>query len=163
VGLAPTTAITLAAVRPDDWDLPLFIHVLAALTVIGALTLAGSFLVSSWRSGSAVAVRLGFRSLLFGVLPAWIVLRGSSEWIADKEGYADLDEPPDWIDIGYIVSDTSFLLILISTLLAWLAVRASRGGGGGGPTVTGRFAAGIVSFLFVIYLVALWAMTTKPA
>ena len=89
------------------------------------------------------------------------MLRGSSEWIADKEGYADLDEPPDWIEIGYMITDTGFLLILISSLLGWLALRKARTEGDG-PRVTARFAAGLVSFLLVINVVAIWAMTTKP-
>ena len=37
--------IGLAAIRPDEWDVPLFLHVLGALTLIGALALTMALLV----------------------------------------------------------------------------------------------------------------------
>jgi hypothetical protein len=150
----------LGTIRPNDWEFPLFLHVLGALTLIGALTLTVALLFSVWGGGSAAGVRLALRSLTFGVIPAWLVLRVSAEWIADKEGYADLDEPPDWIGIGYLAGDAGFLLILISTLLAWLATRKVRAEGT--PTGTVRAAALLISLLLLLNLVALWAMTTKP-
>jgi hypothetical protein len=150
----------LGTIRPNDWEFPLFLHVLGALTLIGALTLTVALLFSVWRGGSAAGVRLALRSLTLGVIPAWLVLRVSAEWIADKEGYADLDEPPDWIGIGYLAGDAGFLLILISTLLAWLATRKVRAEGT--PTGTVRAAALLISLLLLLNLVALWAMTTKP-
>ena len=150
----------LGTIRPNDWEFPLFLHVLGALTLIGALTLTVALLFSVWGGGSAAGVRLALRSLTLGVIPAWLVLRVSAEWIADKEGYADLDEPPDWIGIGYLAGDAGFLLILISTLLAWLATRKVRAEGT--PTGTVRAAALLISLLLLLNLVALWAMTTKP-
>jgi hypothetical protein len=149
----------LGAIRPNEWEFPLFLHVLGALTLIGALALTVALLFSAWR-GSAASVRLALRSLTLGVIPAWVVLRGSAEWIADKEGYADLDDPPDWIDIGYLAGDAGFLLILISTLLAWLATRKVRAEGT--PTGTVRAGALLISLLLLLNLLALWAMTTKP-
>ena len=151
----------LAAIRPDEWELPLFLHVLGALALIGALALTAVFLFAARRNGSADSLRMGLRSLTFGVIPAWIVLRGSAEWIADKEGYADLDEPPAWINIGYIAGEGGLLLILISTLLGWLALRRVRADGGA-PGTTARVAAILIVVLLVLNLVALWAMTTKP-
>ena len=140
--MTSSSAIPLAAIRPDEWDLPLFVHVLGALALIGALTLTAIYLFSAWRSGSAENLRLALRSLTLGVLPSWIVLRGSSEWIADKEGYADLEEPPNWIDVGYIVTDSGFLLILIASLLGWLALRKARKEGDG-PRVTAAIRGGV--------------------
>jgi hypothetical protein len=150
----------LGTIRPNDWELPLFLHVLGALTLIGALTLSGALLFSAWRGGSAAHLRLTLRSLTLGVIPAWLVLRVSAEWIADKEGYSDLDDPPDWIDIGYMAGDAGFLLIIISSVLAWLAVRKARAEGT--PSGTVRAAAVLIALLLVLNLVALWAMTTKP-
>ncbi len=150
----------LAVIRPNEWELPLFIHVLGALAVVGGLTFATAMLFSAWRDRSAPNVRLALRSLTLGVLPAFVVLRGSAEWIADKEGYADLDEPPDWIDIGYIVADAGFLLILIPTLLAWAALRKARADTRPGATVT--IAAVLIALALVANLIALWAMTAKP-
>ena len=150
----------LAAIRPNEWELPLFIHVLGALTLIGAVVLATAMLFTAWRDASASNLRLAVRTLTLGVIPAWVVLRGSAEWIADKEGWSDLDDPPDWIDLGYMAGDGGFLLILLSTLFGWLALRKARSDGS--PRGTVRAAAILISVLLVLNLVALWAMTTKP-
>lgn len=150
----------VAVIRPNEWELPLFIHVLGALALIGALAFSAVVLFSAWRDRSEANVRLALRSLTFGVIPSWLVLRVSSEWIADKEGYADLDEPPDWIDIGYIVADAGFLLILIPTLLAWAALRKARAETRPGATIS--IAAALITLALVVNLIALWAMTAKP-
>jgi hypothetical protein len=150
----------LAAIRPNDWELPLFIHVLGALTLIGAVVLTAAMLFTAWRDPSAANLRLAVRSLTLGVIPAWVVLRGGAEWIYEKEGYSDLDDPPDWIDLGYMASDVGFLLILLSALFGWLALRKARTDGS--PSGTVRTAAILISVLLVLNLVALWAMTTKP-
>ena len=142
-------------------DLALFVHVLGALLLTGALVLTAIYLFGAWRSGSAASLRLALRSLTLGVFPAWIVLRGSAEWIADKQGYADLDEQPDWIGIGYMATDLGLLLIPISGLLGYLALRRARGGGAGASTAA-RVAAALIALLIVVNVVAIWAMTSKP-
>jgi len=150
----------LAAIRPNEWELPLFIHVLGALALIGAVVLATAMLFTAWRDASTANLRLAVRTLTLGVIPAWVVLRGSAEWIADKEGWNDVDDPPDWIDIGYMAGDVGFLLILLSTLFGWLALRKARADGS--PSGTVRAASILIAVLLVLNLVALWAMTTKP-
>jgi hypothetical protein len=153
----------LAVIRPDEWNLPLFIHVLGALALTGATVFALTSLAAAWRGGSLVATRNGYRALLIGVIPAWIVMRVGAQWIADEEGYADLDEPPAWIDIGFITAEPVFLLVIIATVLAGLAVRrAGRADGGDAPSVGVRVAAGMTAFALAAYIVALWAMTSKP-
>ena len=151
----------LATIRPDSWDFPLLLHVLGAMLLVGTLVLAASALILAWRDGSALLVRLGYRSLLIGALPAWIVMRGAAEWIADKEGLTG-DEAPSWVNIGYNTADLGFLLLLISTLLAGLTVRRAgrtqRSGDGG----FSRASTVLVSLVLIAYLVAIWAMTTKP-
>ena len=150
----------LATIRPDSWDFPLLLHVLGAMLLVGTLVLAASALMLAWRDGSASLVRLGYRSLLIGALPAWIVMRGAAEWIADKEGLTG-DEVPSWLDIGYGTADSGFLLLLISTVLAGLAVRrAGRAEGSGGGF--SRASTVVVSLVLIAYLVAIWAMTAKP-
>jgi hypothetical protein len=96
------------------------------------------------------------------VIPAWLILRVSAEWIADKEGINDLDKPPAWIDIGYIASDLSFLLIVITSLLGWFTLRRARAGGTAEPSQAARTASVLIALLLILSLVALWAMTTKP-
>ena len=100
------------------------------MLLVGALVLAASALVLAWRDGSASLVRLGYRSLLIGALPAWIVMRGAAEWIADKEGLTG-DDVPSWVDLGYSIADPGLLLLLISTVLAGLALRRAGARGPG--------------------------------
>jgi hypothetical protein len=150
----------LAIIRPDEWELPLFLHVLGALAMTGALALTAAVLFSAWRSRSAASLRLAMRSLLLGVIPSFLVLRVSAEWLADEEGYADLDEPPAWIDIGYIVGDAGFLPVVVSGVLGWVALRKVRAGGDAPRAV--RIAALLIALALVLNLFALWAMTTKP-
>lgn len=149
-------------IRPDSWEFPLLLHVLGAMLLVGTLVLAASALVLARRDGSAAMLRLGYRSLLIGALPAWIVMRVGAEWVADKEGLTG-DEVPSWVDIGYSVSEPGLLLLLIATVLAGLALRrAGRAGSSSGDGLSGVSTA-LVSLLLVAYLVAIWAMTTRPA
>jgi hypothetical protein len=151
----------VAAIRPDSWNLALLLHVLGAMLLVGALVLAASALVLARRDGSATLLRLGYRSLLIGALPAWIVMRAAAEWIADKEELTG-DDVPNWVDLGYSIADPGLVLMLAATVLAGLAMRrALRAGsaGGGGFSLTSTV---LVWLLVIAYLVAIWAMTTKP-
>ena len=152
----------LAAIRPNEWELPLFIHVLGALALIGTVTLSAALLFSAWRGASVASLRLALRSLTLGVIPSWVVLRGSAEWIADKEGYFNIDDPPDWVDLGYMAGDIGFLLIVVSSVLVWITYRKVRAEPNEGPSRAVRAAAVLIALLLVLNLVALWAMTTKP-
>ena len=80
----------LGVIRPDDWNIALFVHILGAMALVGALALVVVALAER-------DLRLGYRSLLFGVLPGWIVMRGGAEWIASKEKVNDLDPTPSWV------------------------------------------------------------------
>lgn len=153
----------LALIRPDAWNLPLFVHVLGAMAMVGALGLAATFLFVARREGSLDAVRVGFRALLYGALPAFIVMRVGAQWVADKEGLLDSDEA--WIGIGFGISDLGLLLLLVATIVAGSALRRARlaqGGERGGGTGV-AVAAWTVSALIALYVVALWAMTAKPS
>ena len=151
----------LALIRPDDWNFPLLVHVFGAMTLVGVLVLATASVAAAWSSGSAALTRLGFRSLLWAGLPAWILTRVGAEWIADKEGL-NTDDPPDWVDIGFMVSDPGLLLLIGATVLTGVGSR--RAGRGTGSAVGfDRVAAILLAIAVVAYLVALWAMTTKPS
>jgi hypothetical protein len=140
----------LAAIRPDDWNLALFVHILGAMALVGALALVVVALAER-------NMRLGYRSLLLGVLPGWIVMRGGAQWIAEKERVDDLDPVPSWVDIGYSVSDPMLLLIIIATVCAGLAARRQRQGG----PLRGT-ALVLTVIMLVAAFVAVWAMSTKP-
>ena len=67
----------LASIRPDDWNLPLFLHILGAMVLVGSLVLVVT-------SIAADNLRLGFRTLWIAVIPSWIVMRVAAQWIASK-------------------------------------------------------------------------------
>src|SRR5206468_4738800 len=100
-----------SAVRADNVDFPLLLHIAGATILVGALVVALVFAASGSPS------RLTFRALLWAAIPAFIVMRGAAEWVADKEGYSG-DHPPDWIDIGRLVSDPAALAISIAVIVA---------------------------------------------
>jgi hypothetical protein len=151
--------IELAAIRPDSWNLPLFLHILGAMVVVGALTLSAVSLIAAWRSASPALTRLAYMTLFYGALPGYIVFRVGSEWIADKEGLTDADLA--WIDIGYMVSDIGALLLIISLVIGGISVRRMNRGQAV-SAISARIVTGLVSLVLIAYLVAVWAMTTKP-
>jgi hypothetical protein len=139
----------LAAIRPDDWNIALFVHVLSAMVLVGSLVLVAT-------SVAADNLRLGYRTLLMAVLPSWIAMRLSAQWIASKEGLDDVDPAPAWVDIGFITSEGSLLLLIGATVCAGIAARRARGGGLRTATLL------LVGITLVAYVVAIWAMSTKP-
>jgi hypothetical protein len=152
------SGVVLAIIRPDAWNFPLLLHVLGAMLMVGSLVLAGSALALAWRDGGGTMVRLGYRALLLGVVPSWIIMRAGAEWIASKEHLENSDV--SWIGIGFSTADGGAVLIIIATILAGFALRrASRKPG---STGLGRASALLVALLVVAYVVAVWAMTTKP-
>jgi hypothetical protein len=149
------------AIRPEDWNLPLFLHILGAMALVGALVLVVASLAFARGGDSAVGLRLAYRSLLFVVIPSWIVMRLSAQWIASKEGLDDLDEPPAWIDIGFMTSEPTLLLLIIATVCAGIAARRAREGGRGFGGLN-KTALVLVSISLAAYVLAIWAMSTKP-
>ena len=149
----------LAVIRPDDWNLPLFLHILGSMVLVGALTLSAVSLIAAWRSGSPALTRLAYMSLFYGALPGYIVFRIGADWIADKEGLTDSDLT--WIGIGYGVSDIGALLLIISLVIGGISVRRMNRGQAA-SAISARIVTGLVSLVLIAYLVAVWAMTTRP-
>jgi hypothetical protein len=150
----------LGAIRPDDWNLALFVHVLGAMTLVGALVLVVASLASARGGEAATGLRLGYRSLLLAAIPGWIVMRVGAQWIASEEGL-DEGEVPAWVDVGFITSEPTLLLLVAATVCAGIAARRAREGG---RSFGGLNAAALVlvAITLVAYVVAIWAMTTKP-
>ena len=144
-----------AIMRPDSWNLPLLVHVAGAMALVAALVVVLALAAHGLRRGddAAALARPVFRTLLIGVLPAYLVMRVGAEWIYSEEALGD---DAAWTTIGYVTSELGLLLILIATGLAW---RASRRGHGDAS----RAVAVLSAVLIVAYLVAIWAMTAKPA
>ena len=72
----------LAAVRPDSWNFPLFVHVLGAMILVGGL-LTGSERARVRTRGRALpAARLLDAPAV--ALPGYIVMRIGAQWIYSK-------------------------------------------------------------------------------
>jgi len=150
--------LTFAAIRPDHWDFPLFLHVAGAMLLVGAMVVVVATMAAALRNGEGVEVltRLAFRTLLIGVIPAYVLMRVGAEWILSDEGVPD---DLGWIGIGYGVADGGLLLTLIAAVLAWRAARRREEGPGG----VGRAVFVLGAVLILAYAVAIWAMATKPS
>ena len=146
----------VAIVRPDEWNLPLFVHVAGAMALVGALVIVVALGGAALRrgDGTVAMTRLAYRGLLIGVLPAYLVMRVGAEWIAAEAEWGE----PSWIGIGYGISDLGLLLTIIATVLAWRATKRGEAGPGG----MGRGVVVLSGVLLLAYVVAIWAMTTKP-
>ena len=145
-----------AAGRPDAWNLPLFVHVLGAMALAGAMT---AVTVLAWAgvrgSQRAVLAQATFWTSLAVAVPSWIVMRAGAEWIYSREHYNGHGDP-NWIGIGFAVSDAGVVILLLT---AGAAYWWSRRGGDGWQ---GR-AVGVLAPLYLAALaVAWWVMTAKP-
>ncbi len=145
------------AIRPDDWDFPLFVHVLGAMILVGGLlTCVVAIMLSR---GDARLLRIGWISLLALGLPGWIAMRAGAEWIYSKEGWSG-DDDPTWLGIGFITADLGGVLLLAALVCGWIGVRRLRDGGGAGLLKAVNILAVIA---LAIYVVAVWAMGGKPS
>ena len=79
---------TLAAIRPDEQNLPLLLHVLGAMILVGGLLTGAAAL--AFARGDAEVLRLGYWSLLAVALPGWILMRIGAQWIYSEQGWDDL-------------------------------------------------------------------------
>ena len=153
----------IAAIRPDSWNLPLLIHVAGAMLLVGVLVTVAALLLAGRRGDGAPLTRLGFRVLLFAGIPSYLLMRVGAELVAAEEDVVNTAaDDSAWIGIGYITSDLGLLLIIITTVLAGVGSRrlARADGGGGGATSA---AAWLTVLVLVAYVIAIWAMTAKPA
>jgi hypothetical protein len=145
----------LALVRPDSWNLPLFLHVLGATLTFGATTtvLVLSFAgVQGDRERTAWLRNLTFW-ISFGILvPAFILMRGAALWILDREFPGGHE--PGWVNVGFVVSEPGALLVIVMVILAWL-----------GRSPKSRVAVAVpwlASILLVGLAIAWFAMSAKP-
>lgn len=149
----------LAAVRPDSWNFPLFLHVLGAMILVGGLLTGASVL--AFARGEVRSLRLGYWSLLAVALPGWILMRIGAELIYDKEGWDDLPEgdEPGWLGIGNLTADLGGLILLVSLVLGGIGVYRLRAGSGSG-LLKGTLVLALI--LLAAYVVTVWAMSGKP-
>ena len=147
----------LALSRPTDWNLPLFIHVLGAMILVGGLLTGASVIL--FARGDVRFLKLGYWTLLAVALPGYVVMRIGAQWIYSKEGLDNLPDDPTWIGIGFVVADAGALLVLIALILGGIGVRRLRNGNGAGLLKASMVTAWVV---LAAALVAVWAMAGKP-
>jgi hypothetical protein len=150
----------LAAVRPDDWNFPLFLHVFGAMILVGGLLTGASVL--AYARGDARLLRLGYWSLLAVSLPGWVLMRIGAQWIYSEQGWDDLPEgiaDPGWLSTGAIIGDVGGLALLVALIVGGLGVYRLREGKGSGLL---RATLVLSLVLLVAYVVAVWAMSGKP-
>jgi hypothetical protein len=150
----------LAAARSDSWNLPLFLHVVGAMILVGGL-LSGAGTLGLAR-GDARLLRLGYWSLLALALPGWVLMRVGAEWIYSREGWDDLPEgvdDPGWLSTGAIIADAGGLILLVSLVVGGVGVHRLRAGKGAG-WLKATLVLSLV--LLAAYVVAVWAMAGKP-
>ena len=147
----------LAAVRPDSWNFPLFVHVLGAMILVGGTLTAASAL--AFARGDARILRLGYWSLLAVALPGYVLMRIGAQWIYSKEGLDDAPVDAAWTGIGFAIADGGALLLLIALITGGVGVRRLRDGKGTGLLKTTMV---ISVLLLAAYVVAVWAMAAKP-
>jgi cellobiose-specific phosphotransferase system component IIC len=150
----------LAIVRPSDWNLPLFFHIGGAMFLVASLIVALYAVPIARRRGDQPAAQFLARVLLWVTLPSYLVMRIFAQVIASKE-HVD-KASPTWVGIGFTVSDFGFVLLLAVLIMTGLVARKTRAGtsvaGSGQLRATGV----ITGILLAAYVVAIWAMTTKP-
>ena len=149
----------VAAVRPDSWNLPLFVHVLGAMILVGGLLTGGSVLAYAKRDERFL--RLGYWTLLVISVPGWVLMRVGGQWIASEEGLDDLprDVEPRWFSLGGFIADVGGAILLVSLVVGGVGVFRLRQGKGAGLV---RLTMVLSLVLLAAYLVAVWAMAGKP-
>jgi hypothetical protein len=148
---------TLAAIRPDDWNVPLFLHVLGAMTLVGATLTAASTL--AFARGNTKMLRLGYWTLLVVGLPSYVLMWAAAHWIYSKEG---LDESPidsAWTTIGFVVAEGGAVLFVASLVVGGVGVHR-LGEGKGERLLKATMVISLV--LLAAFVVAVWAMSAKP-
>ena len=140
---------TLAIVRPNEWDFPLFLHIFGATILVGGLVTAVGLQGEAWRRQEPSEVRAfsrwGFLALLTVVLPGWLLMRVGAQWIYSKVGWSGDGLP----------------ILVVTIVLAGLGARQLRSGGS--SSILSRIATPLAVLLLVAYLVTVWAMTAKPS
>ena len=133
---------------------PLFLHVLGAMTLVGALLAVLVLAVAAWRRPEVAALRrAAFRTLLIVAIPAWVVMRVGAQWIYSKE-FGSGGNDPTWIGIGFAVADTGLLFLLVTSGVAFWWNRT-------GTTLAGRLVGGLSGLYLALLALAWLAMSGK--
>jgi hypothetical protein len=148
----------VASIRPDSWNFPLFLHVLGAMILVGAMLTGASVL--AFARGDTRMLRLGYWSLLAVGLPGYVLMRIGAEWTASREGFNDEGvSAPTWLDTGYFIADLGLLVFVIALIVGGVGVYRLRAEKGAGQ-LKGTMVLSLL--LLAAFVVAIWAMAGKP-
>ena len=150
----------LAVIRPSDWNLPLYLHIGAAMALVASLVVASYAIFTARQRGDQPITTFAARVLAFVTFPSYILMRVGAQIMVSKEHLEDSKDT--WLGIGYGVSDFGVLLLLIGMILTGLMARKTKRGESVAHAVPLRIAGAITGLLLVAFFVAIWAMTTKP-
>lgn len=145
--------MNVASLCGPTCGVPLFLHVLGATLLFGALLAVTTLAFASTRivDHGPLLRRLAFTIMLAGVWPSYVLMRVGAQWVLSREGLDD--DPPGWVGVGFLVSDAGILVLLVLTLLGWLGLRRPR---------MGMWLAGLAAIYLVALGVAVFAMSAKP-
>jgi hypothetical protein len=132
---------------------PLFLHVIGAMTLVGAVLTAAIVSWVAWRRPvTPILARTAFAALAFVGVPAYVVMRIFAQVIASDEGLKH--NLPSWVTIGQGVADGGLLLLLVSAGCAFWWARSAK-------PVAGRIVA-VLSAVYLVLLAIAWlAMSGK--
>ncbi len=140
----------IAAGRPF---LPLFLHILGAMVLVGAMLTVLLLATTAWKRPLALLSKSAFRTLLIVAIPAWLLMRACGQWMYSQEGWSGHNDPT-WLGIGYLVGDLGLLILLITTGVAFWWNRSNK-------AVAGRIVA-VLSLVYLVLLGVAWlAMSGK--
>jgi hypothetical protein len=141
----------VAIIRPDSWNFPLFLHVLGAIALVGAVGATLALGVSSQRWPWLRSITL--RTMLAVVIPAWLLMRLGGAW---EDSRSSIGDDSTWLGIGYIVGDAGVLFLILTSIVAWLGARRPE------RRWPGQAVAVLAAVYLAALLVAMFAMSGKP-
>jgi hypothetical protein len=133
---------------------PLFLHVLGAMTTVGAILTALLLLLAAWKRPDAVFLRRATFTTLLAAIPFYALLRVFGQVMYNREKDAFGGNDPTWVGIGFIFADAGALVLLITIGLAFWWLRS-------GKAIAARIATGTSSVLLVLLTIAMLAMSGK--
>jgi hypothetical protein len=133
---------------------PLFLHVLGAMTTVGAILTVVVLTYVAWNQPDAAFLRRATFAALLTAIPFYVLLRVFAEVMYSDEKDAFAGNDPTWVGIGYITSDAGILLLLITIGLGFWWKRSAK-------PIAGRIVAVLSTLILLLLTVAMLAMSGK--
>lgn len=134
-------------------DLQLFLHVLGAVALFGAVAAVAILGFAGRRpDGRARLAGASLRTLIFVAVPAWAVMLAFGSWTKSKEG---LPGGIEWLKIGSAIAAAGIAVLLATAAIAYAWTR--RPSDGRLPLALGVLATGYLAALAVAW----WVMSAK--